>query len=44
MEHLKVEIEEAWDNRALLKTENTQNTIREVIELLDKGEIPIWSF
>jgi len=30
-------IEAAWENRALLKETETQNTIREVIEQLDKG-------
>ena len=34
-------IEKAWSNRALLKEENVQETIREVISLLDKGEIRI---
>lgn len=32
-------IEQAWENRDLLKEEATQNAIREVIELLDKGEL-----
>jgi len=34
-------IEKAWDNRDLLKEESTQNTIREVIDLLDKGELRV---
>lgn len=34
-------IEEAWENRALLKEGKTQNTIREVIELLDKGKLRV---
>jgi 2,3,4,5-tetrahydropyridine-2-carboxylate N-succinyltransferase len=34
-------IESAWDNRELLKEERTQNTIREVIELLDKGQLRV---
>jgi len=34
-------IERAWSNRALLKEENVQKTIREVISLLDIGEIRI---
>jgi 2,3,4,5-tetrahydropyridine-2,6-dicarboxylate N-succinyltransferase len=34
-------IESAWDNRELLKTEETQKAIREVIELLDKGKIRV---
>ena len=32
-------IEQAWDNRALLEEENTQNAIREAIGLLDRGEL-----
>ena len=34
-------IENAWTNRALLKKEETQNKIREVIENLDKGKIRV---
>ena len=34
-------IEAAWDNRELLKEEKTQNTIREVIEMLDKGKLRV---
>ena len=34
-------IEKAWENRELLKEEKTQNTIREVIELLDKGKLRV---
>ena len=34
-------IEAAWENRELLKDENTKNTIREVIELLDKGKLRV---
>lgn len=34
-------IEQAWENRDLLKTENTQNTIREVLALLDKGKLRV---
>lgn len=34
-------IESAWDNRDLLKEENTQNTIREVVRLLDEGELRV---
>ncbi|MBL4593609.1 MAG: 2,3,4,5-tetrahydropyridine-2,6-dicarboxylate N-succinyltransferase [Flavobacteriales bacterium] len=41
MEALKQKVEEAWDNRALLKEKDTQNTIREVIELLDKGKLRV---
>lgn len=32
-------IEEAWENRELLKKERTKNAIGEIIELLDKGKI-----
>ena len=31
----------AWENRELLKEEKTQQTIREIIELLDKGKIRV---
>ena len=41
MENLKLVIEQAWDNRELLKEESTQNTIREVVELLDKGKLRV---
>ncbi len=34
-------IEAAWADRALLKEEKTQNTIREVIEQLDKGKLRV---
>jgi 2,3,4,5-tetrahydropyridine-2-carboxylate N-succinyltransferase len=34
-------IEAAWQNRELLKEANTQKTINEVIELLDKGKIRV---
>jgi 2,3,4,5-tetrahydropyridine-2,6-dicarboxylate N-succinyltransferase len=34
-------IEQAWENRDLLKNEDTQNTIREVIEMLDKGKMRV---
>ena len=35
MEHLKQMIDEAWENRSLLREEIVQQTIREVIHLLD---------
>lgn len=38
---MRVIIEAAWENRELLKEEKTQNTIREVIEQLDKGKIRV---
>lgn len=34
-------IEQAWENRALLQQTETQNTIREVIELLDSGKLRV---
>ena len=34
-------IEAAWENRELIKEEKTQHTIREVIELLDKGKLRV---
>ena len=34
-------IEEAWNNRELLKDSSTVETIRNVVELLDKGEIRV---
>ncbi len=37
MNHLRPVIEEAWDNRALLQEDKTQQTIRKVIDLLDEG-------
>lgn len=41
MHNLIQTIEKAWENRELLKEENTQNAIRQVIELLDKGKLRI---
>jgi len=41
MESLKYKIEKAWENRALLQDELTQNAIRKVIELLDEGELRV---
>lgn len=34
-------IEAAWENRDLLRDEKTINTIREVIEMLDKGKLRV---
>lgn len=34
-------IEQAWENRELLKEKATQDAIREVIELLDKGKLRV---
>ena len=41
MKALQNAIEQAWDNRALLKEAATQNHIREVLNLLDKGELRV---
>jgi 2,3,4,5-tetrahydropyridine-2-carboxylate N-succinyltransferase len=41
MDHLKSIIEKAWDDRSLLKTEETQNTVFQIVELLDKGKIRV---
>ena len=41
MENIRKIIETAWDNRELLKEENTINTIRKVVDLLDKGELRV---
>ena len=41
MENLRKTIEAAWDNRDLLKEAGTQEAIREVLELLDKGTIRV---
>src|SRR4051812_13813093 len=34
-------IEKAWADRELLKSEETQTTIRKVVELLDKGQLRV---
>lgn len=39
MTELRKVIENAWDNRELLKEASTQDAIRKVIDLLDKGEL-----
>lgn len=39
MEALREQIEKAWEQRELLKEEQTQRSIREVIDLLDQGEL-----
>ena len=41
MNRLREIIESAWDNRELLKDENTQKTIREIINLLDEGKLRV---
>ncbi len=43
MEDLKKIIENAWENRELLNETPTQEAIREVIALLDKGELRVAS-
>ena len=41
MEHLKQLIDEAWENSSLLREEIVQQTIREVIHLLDLGQLRV---
>jgi len=41
MKAIREIIENAWENRELLKEEATQNTIREVIDLLDGGSLRV---
>jgi len=41
MDRLKSIIEKAWDDRSLLKVEETKNTVFQIVELLDKGEIRV---
>ncbi len=41
MKNLQQIIEAAWDQRALLQEENTRKSIREVIALLDAGELRV---
>lgn len=41
MTTLQQTIEKAWENRELLKEENTQQAIREVINLLDAGTLRV---
>ncbi|MFP4059905.1 MAG: 2,3,4,5-tetrahydropyridine-2,6-dicarboxylate N-succinyltransferase [Bacteroidota bacterium] len=41
MQEIKDKIEAAWQNRDMLQQNETRNTIREVIELLDKGELRV---
>jgi len=41
MNAIKKIIEAAWENRELLKEEITQNTIREVVNLLDSGTLRV---
>lgn len=41
MSNLQSIIEQAWENRALLQEESTQNAIREVVSLLDAGTLRV---
>lgn len=41
IELLKQKIEQAWENRDLLQTSETQNSIRTVIEMLDSGTLRV---
>ena len=41
MDQIRTTIENAWENRVLLNEESTQAAIREVINLLDKGELRV---
>jgi 2,3,4,5-tetrahydropyridine-2-carboxylate N-succinyltransferase len=41
MEESRKIIESAWENRALLKEQNTIDTIRKVVDLLDKGTLRV---
>ena len=41
MNHLKIIIEQAWENRALLQETTTTDAIRAVIELLDTGKLRV---
>ena len=37
MDHLKLIIEKAWDDRSLLNTNETKETVFQIVEYLDKG-------
>ncbi len=41
MEELKQLIQEAWENRELLKEKKYQDAVRETIDLLDKGKVRV---
>ena len=43
MEQIKAKVEEAWEDRSLLKSADTQEAIHEVIQLLDLGRIRVAS-
>ena len=38
---MRQQIEAAWDNRELLKEQSTQDTIKEIVDLVDKGELRV---
>jgi 2,3,4,5-tetrahydropyridine-2,6-dicarboxylate N-succinyltransferase len=40
-ENLRTTIENAWENRSLLENVDTQHAIRQIIELLDKGQVRV---
>ncbi len=40
MEQLKI-IDKVWDNREMLSDEKVRNTIREVVDMVDKGELRV---
>ncbi|SDR66396.1 2,3,4,5-tetrahydropyridine-2,6-dicarboxylate N-succinyltransferase [Gramella sp. MAR_2010_147] len=41
MDQLRAKIEEAWNNRDLLKDTQTTDAIRNVVDLLDKGQLRV---
>lgn len=41
MDQLKSIIEKAWNDRSLLKIEETKNTVFQIVELLDKGMLRV---
>ena len=41
--HWKENIDNTWKNRDLLKDDNTQETIRQIIEEVDKGRLRVAS-
>jgi 2,3,4,5-tetrahydropyridine-2-carboxylate N-succinyltransferase len=41
MEAIKATIEEAWEDRSLIKEASTQEAIRSVMEMLDKGKVRV---
>jgi 2,3,4,5-tetrahydropyridine-2-carboxylate N-succinyltransferase len=44
MNNIKTIIEEAWENRELLKNKNTIESINSVVEMLDKGKLRVAEF